>query len=268
MLFVLVVAGLAGGFLAGLVGVGGGVIFGPVLFFAFQAAGIADPVLTPLTLGSSLLCTMAAASTGAVVQLRNGAVDGRAVLLVGCVAAVAVVLTGRLITTQPWYSKDAFQIVLGLVLLAVVARMLTARPRADDGEAPRRGLLVLGGTGLLAGTLSALAGIGGGIVMVPALDTLARFPLKLAAGTSTASIVPIAAVGVATYAILGLGADVPPGAIGYVDWLDSLALALPAMVAAPLGAQTAHRVNVRVVRIAFASLAAVVAVRLLWSALA
>ena len=64
MLVLLLLAGALGGFVAGLVGVGGGIIFGPVLFFVFQAAGITDPVLTPLTLGSSLLCTFAASASG------------------------------------------------------------------------------------------------------------------------------------------------------------------------------------------------------------
>lgn len=269
-LLLLLVAGAVGGFLAGLVGVGGGIIFGPVLFFTYQAAGVTDPVLTPLTLGTSLLCTFAASTSGTVGQWRAGAVDGRTSLVVGALAAVAVVLAGRFVATQPWYDKEVFQVVLGVVLLAVVVRMLTKKDRRDTlstagaQRQPAR-LAVIGGA---AGTLSALAGIGGGVVLVPAFNGLVRLPLKVAAGTSTAAITIITAVGVATYAVLGLGEPVPSGALGYVDWRGALALALPAVVTARLGVTAAHRMDVRYVRYSFAAFAAVVAARLLWNALA
>jgi uncharacterized protein len=270
VLVLLLVAGAVGGFVAGLVGVGGGVIFGPVLFFTYQAAGIEDPVLTPLTLGTSLLCTFAASASGAVAQREAGAIDGRTALVAGALAAVAVVLVGRFVSTQPWYDKHAFQAVLGTVLVLVVARMLgkTDRPDTLSTEGARRSLGRLAVTGGAAGTIAALAGVGGGVVLVPAFHGLVRLPLKVASGTSTAAITIITAVGVATSAVLGWGAPVPGGAIGYVDAPGAAALALPAIVTARLGVSTAHRIDVRYVRLSFAAFAGVVAARLLWTALA
>ncbi|WP_420455902.1 TSUP family transporter [Rubrivirga sp.] len=269
MVFLLLVAGAVGGFVAGLVGVGGGIIFGPVLFFVFQAAGIEDPILTPLTLGSSLLCTFAASASGTVAQARAGAIDRRTALVVGAVAAVAVVLVGRFVTTEPWYDKQAFQLILGVLLVVVVVRMLLKKDRADtlSTAGARTGPLPLAATGLGAGVIAALAGVGGGVVMVPAFSGLVRLPMRVAAGTSTAAITVITAVGVATYTVLGWGAAVPEGALGYVDWRGAAALALPAVVTARLGVSTAHRIDVRAVRLSFAAFAAVVAARLLWNAL-
>ena len=270
MLLLLLVAGAVGGFVAGLVGVGGGVIFGPVLFFSFQAAGVEDPILTPLTLGSSLLCTFAASASGAVAQARAGAIDRRTAIVAGGIAAVAVVLVGRFVTTQPWYDKDAFQLILGVLLVVVVVRMVLKKDRPDtlSTDGARRGLGRLAATGLGAGTIASLAGVGGGVVMVPAFSGLVRLPLKVAAGSSTAAITIITAVGVVTYAVLGLDAPVPDGALGYVDWRGAAALAVPAVVTARLGVSTAHRVDVRAVRLSFAAFAAIVAARLLWNALA
>ena len=266
---VLILVGAVGGFLAGLVGVGGGIVFGPALFFAYQAAGVEDPTLTPLTLGTSLLCTFAASASGTVGQLRAGAVDRRTAAVVGAFAAVAVVLVGRFVSTQPWYDKDAFQLVLGVLLAVVVARMLTKRADVDSlsTEGARRGAGALAVTGGAAGTVSALAGIGGGVVLVPVLNGLVRLPLRVAAGTSTAAITLITAVGVATYAVLGWDAGGPAGAVGYVDVRGAAALAVPAVVTARLGVSTAHRVDVRAVRLSFAAFAGVVAARLLWNAL-
>ena len=271
LIALLAVAGALGGFLAGLVGVGGGIIFGPVLFFTLQGMGIADPILTPLTLGSSLLCTWAASLSGAVAQRKAGAIDARTALGAGAVAALAVVAMTLFVTTEPWYSRRVFQVVLGTVLVVVVARMLLKKPRPDSGlsvEAARRSALFLGMTGAAAGSLAAAAGVGGGVVLVPAFNGLVRLPLKTAAGSSTAAIVVITGVGVAMNALLGLGADVPAGAVGYVHVPLALALSLPAVVTARLGVATAHRISVRGVRISFAAFAGVVAVRLLWTALA
>lgn len=269
MLLILLVAGALGGFIAGLVGVGGGVIFGPVLFFSFQAAGIEDPVLTPLTLGSSLLCTFAASASGTVAQARAGAIDPRTALVSGGVAAIAVVLVGRFVTTQPWFDKETFQVVLGVLLVVVVVRMVLKTDRADtlSTDGARRSFGRLAATGLGAGAIASLAGVGGGVVMVPAFSGLVRLPIKVAAGSSTAAITIITAVGVATYAALGWGEPVPTGALGYVDWRSAAVLALPAVVTARLGVATAHRIDVRAVRLSFAAFAAIVAVRLLWNAL-
>ncbi len=269
MVFLLLAAGVLGGFLAGLVGVGGGVIFGPVLFFTYQAAGIEDPVLTPLTLGSSLLCTFAASASGAVAQHKAGAIDWKTALTAGAFAAVMVVLVGRFVATQPWYDKDAFQLILGILLLVVVVRMLTSRSSLDtlSTDGARRGVPGIAATGALAGAVSSLAGVGGGVVLVPLFAGLVKLPMKVASGTSTAAIVLITAVGVVTYAVLGQGAAVPDGALGYVDWKGASALALPAVIAARVGVSVAHRVRVRVVQLSFAAMAAVVAARLLWNAL-
>jgi uncharacterized membrane protein YfcA len=269
LVLLLLVAGAVGGFIAGLVGVGGGIIFGPVLFFTYQAAGIEDPTLTPLTLGTSLLCTFAASASGTVSQWKAGAIDQQTALAVGGLAAVAVVLAGRLVATQPWYDKEAFQLVLAAVLVAVVIRMVTkgGGPDTLSTTSARRRPGRLGLTGAAAGVLSALAGVGGGVVLVPALNGLVRLPLKVAAGTSTAAITIITAVGVATYATLGWGEPAPPGSLGYVDWRGALALALPAVVTARVGVSTAHRIDVRYVRYSFSAFAAVVAARLLWNAL-
>ncbi|MEM8599007.1 MAG: sulfite exporter TauE/SafE family protein [Bacteroidota bacterium] len=267
------VTGAIGGFIAGLIGIGGGVIFGPVFFFYFRAIGVEEAILTPLVLGTSLFCTLAASAAGTVSQLKKDGVHRRVALVTGGCAAVAVLLMSRFVTTQPWYDARAFQVVLGVVLLVVVVRMLRKSWQSRQGTAPtfegpeRTALPFLGGTGLAAGSLAAAAGVGGGVILVPAYNSLVRLPLQRAVGTSTATIVLISLMGVATYAFLGLGANTPPTAIGYVDVGRGLLLALPTMLTARLGVKAVYRLNVNVVRLAFAAFAAFVALRLLWESL-
>ncbi len=268
-IFLLLFAGAVGGFIAGLVGVGGGIIFGPVLFFYFQAQGIQDPVLTPLTLGTSLLCTFFAALSGAIAQHRKKAIDWQTAGISGGFAAIVVAVLTVFVTTKPWYSKEEFQVVLGAVLIAVVVRSLLKDDKQGNSlstEGARKNVGFLALTGAGAGAVSAAAGIGGGVVMVPAFNGLVRLPLKIAAGTSTAAITFITAIGAIVYAIQGIGVDVPTSAAGYVDMREALLLGAPAIVTARIGVSTAHRINVRWVRYSFAAFAGVVAVRLIWNA--
>lgn len=122
----------------------------------------------------------------------------------------------------------------------------------DETETPhRRPILALVGIGLLSGFLSGMFGIGGGIVIVPLLVLLAKFPRRLAAGTSLGAIVPAALVGVASYA-----------AAGHVDWIVALILVVGSVAGAQVGAHLLHRLPVAAIRWAFIVFLVVVAASL------
>lgn len=270
-LLTLLGAGLAAGFVAGLVGVGGGIVFTPVLLVYFQQLGL-SPVLVPkLTIGTSLLCTGVAAVASTRYQLRRGAVARRTARWVGASSALAVFLMTLLVTTRPWYDAAVFQIVFAAVLLIVALRMAVA-PSAKSAAAgpaplrvPQRGPALFG-VGSVAGVVATAAGVGGGIVLVPAYARLLRMPIRRAVGTSSATIVLISLAGIASYAALGWHAEGPATAVGYVD-ARGLLLAVPAVFTARLGVWAAHRIPTRPLQWAFAALAAFVALRLLYNAL-
>ena len=271
-ILILGVAGLAGGFIAGLLGVGGGIIFSPVLLFFYQATGVADELIVPMTAGSSLFCTFMAAASGTGSQVRLGMVRSRVVWIAGVFATVGVTGTTLLVTTQSWYNKEVFGLVLAGILLLAVARMLRKRRNGDEplamrGEEDRVPVPALAVAGAAAGTVASAAGVGGGIVLVPVYNQLLRLRLKEAAATSMATIVLISLSGVAVYAFSGLGAGTPGTAVGYVDFGHAVWLAVPALFTARLGVRVAARVDVQAIRWGFAALATVVALRLIWRAL-
>lgn len=107
--------------------------------------------------------------------------------------------------------------------------------------------------GVLAGATSGLFGVGGGVIMVPALVVVARFAHKVATGTSLTAIVPIAISGVVGYATAG-----------EVDWAAALAVAAGALVGAVVGTQLLRRIEVSVLQYLFASLMVVAALRMLF----
>jgi uncharacterized membrane protein YfcA len=271
-LLLLLSAGLAAGFIGGLIGVGGGIIFAPVLFFFFQSQGVDAAVVPALTIGSSLFCTLVVALASAWFQYRKQAVVPRVALGVGLSSAVAVFLMTRFVTTQPWYNGTVFQLVFGGLLLVIVGRMLLSKqdPPGDVQEAgpPNLPFAFLAGTGTAAGVVSSATGVGGGVVLVPAYNNLLGLSIHTAVGTSSATIVLIALVGVLNYVAAGWGNPAVPGtALGFVDFGHAAILSLPAVFTARLGVWTAHRFNRRRLRQSFAVLALLVAVRLLLNAL-
>ena len=267
----LAVAGLGAGFLAGLVGVGGGVIFTPVLFALYGVLGVPEAVRTPLTVGTGLFCTGLAAGASAIHHERQGAVRPRMALGVGLASAGAVGLVSAFVVTQPWYDSSVFQLLFAAVLLVVVARMV--RGPAAEGASASEGpdlppWLAWIGTGTAAGTVASAVGVGGGVVLVPAYSRLLRLPFPQAVGTSSATILVISALSTIAYAGLGAGVVAQPFALGYVDVGTGLLLAGPAVLGAQGGAALAHRVETAWLRWSFAVLAVVVAGRLVWNALA
>jgi|GEM_PF-229747 len=137
---------------------------------------------------------------------------------------------------------------------------LAARPAAPIAEAAsgggrgRRGvggILVFVAIGLVAGFLSGMFGVGGGILIVPALIYIAKLDPRVAVGTSLLAILPISLAGVTTYAIGG-----------HVDVLVALLLAAGSLAGAPIGARLLHRLPMRAVRGAFLVFVAVVIVSL------
>ncbi|HWV48244.1 MAG TPA: sulfite exporter TauE/SafE family protein [Microbacterium sp.] len=105
--------------------------------------------------------------------------------------------------------------------------------------------------GLFSGFLSGLFGVGGGTVIVPLLVMLAAFGQKLASGTSSAAIIPVAAVGVISYAVHG-----------DVDWVVALLLAAGAVVGAQIGTRLLHRLSEPVLRWIFVGFLLVVMISL------
>jgi uncharacterized membrane protein YfcA len=246
VLFILLIAaGIIVGIMAGLLGVGGGILFTPIFFSIFNAQGIENPVLWAL--GTSLFCTFIASTSSSLQQALQGNMYLRQGLFVGILGTIGVFLGGR-VALSPIFTREVFLIFFILFLLSVAVLFLrnafSAR-KEEDWVIPGTELsfgksLVTGGAG---GFIAALAGVGGGIVMVPLMNVYFKMDMVRTVSISSFAIMVITFSGWIQYALAEpLTAGITSYSYGFVD----LGTALPVAMGAVAGGLTGVRLNHRV----------------------
>ena len=235
LLLYLIVGGCAG-VLAGLFGVGGGLIVVPSLVFAFGLQGVSPEVLTHLAVGTSLATIVITSISSVRAHHLAGAVLWPVVRLMAPGIAIGVWL-GAMSAAR--LSGAHLQLIIGLFAWAVALQMgLGLKPKASR-EVPGPAALLAVGGGI--GWASALFGIGGGSLTVPFL-TRCNVVMQRAVATSAACGLPIALVGAAANAVEGWGrAGLPAWSTGFVYWPALLGIAVASAPAAKFGARLAHR---------------------------
>jgi uncharacterized membrane protein YfcA len=250
--------GIASGVLAGLFGVGGGVVVVPALILIFTRVGMTPDWIPHLAVGTSLAAIVATGAASAHAHHRRGAVrwDLAARLAPGIIlgawagAAVAGVLPDL-------WLKRIFALFLIYVGMRMLVRQADGPPRAMPGGA---GMFA---TGSGIGALSALVGIGGGTLTVPFLHRVG-IDMRRAVGTSAACGVPIAVAGALGFMVVGLGREgLPAASTGFVYWPAVGAILLASVPTAPLGARLAHALPVALLKRGFALLLLVLGARML-----
>ena len=252
------VLGAAAGTLAGLFGIGGGLIIVPVLIVTLGLQGVASEVSAHVAVGTSLATVVFTSLSSIRTHHGKGAV--RWVLfrpiavgiLVG--AALGALTAGSL-------SGAVLQNVIGVfVLLAATKMLLQWSPRPGERQLGRPALAGVGGG---IGWLSAIVGIGGGTLIVPFLTWLG-VRMQQAVGTSAALGFPIAVSGAMTNMVVGWHRDaIPDYSIGFVYGPAVLGIVLTSVPFARLGALLAHRLNEKLLKQLFAVLLLVIGVRFL-----
>jgi len=249
--------GALSGFLAGLLGIGGGVVIIPMLVFVFPLHGIPGEVIMPMALGTSMASITFTAISSFYSHHRRGAVRWDVVRLI-TPGIIVGTFCGAAVAART--STENLKIIFILFLAWVIFRMLAGKEPKPNRELPGRGGILSVGT--VIGVISSFAGIGGGSLSVPFMISC-NVPLHQAIGTSAAIGFPIALSGAAGYILNGLGNDLLPGlALGYVYLPALLGIILASVLTAPLGVRLAHRLPVEKLRMVFALLLVVVAVKM------
>jgi len=255
--------GLVVGFVAGLLGVGGGLIIVPVLIALFHTYALAVGIEPHLALGTSLASIMFTSLSSMRAHHQHGAVEWPLVrritpgIVIGTL--LGAVLAARV---SPHVLKLCFTLFL---FYAATQMWLDFKPRPHRNLPGPLGTTFAGG---IIGGVSSWVGIGGGTLSVPFM-LWHNLPLHRAIATSSAIGLPIAVAGAVGYVFGGWRlASLPQYSLGFV-YLPALAgIVLGSVLTAPLGARTAHRLPVRPLKKIFALLLYALALRMAWSTFA
>lgn len=254
--------GAVAGLLAGLLGVGGGVVIVPALVFAFTGLGYPSQHIMHLALGTSLASIMFTSVSSFRAHHRRGAVLWNVVKTI-----TPGILFGTYAGTYlaSMLSSDFLQGFFIVFLYWVSLQMLlNIKPKPKRTLPGWPGMF---GAGTTVGGLSALVGIGGGSLSVPFM-TWCNVPMHTAVGTSSAIGLPIAVAGAVGYLVNGLSAQgLPAMTLGYISIPALVGVAAMSVLTAPLGARLAHALPVGRLKKIFALLLIITATRMLVSLL-
>ncbi len=258
LLLMLFGVGLFAGFIAGLFGIGGGIVIVPALYAVFGFLGVPDEVRIKIAVGTSLATIIVTSWRSVTAHYKHGAVD-----------------VDLLKTWAPWIAGGAiFGAVLAryleadiLTLIFAIGALLVAlrkglsgadKPQGDD-LAPVPGGPIRAGFGLFVGTVSSLMGIGGGVIGVIILTSFGR-TIHQAIATAAGFGLAIALPGTVGFIVAGL--DQPgllPMSLGFVSLPAFAAIAAMTIFTAPIGANVAHSLDQKLLNRVFAAYLALTA---------
>ncbi|MDR1777805.1 MAG: sulfite exporter TauE/SafE family protein [Desulfovibrio sp.] len=254
--------GAVAGILAGLLGVGGGLIIVPMLAAVFPTQGIQPEYVQQFALGTSLASIVITSISSTRAHNAKGAVHWDIVRNITPGILAGTFLGGILATHLPSLFLKIFFVCF---LFLVSAQMLSNYRPPAGREMP--GFWGTTGVGGGIGLVSSFVGIGGGSLSVPFMG-FCNVEMHHAVGTSAAIGFPIAVAGALGYIIGGWGRpDLPPGAFGFVHVWALVGIAAASFLTAPLGAKLSHSLPTAKLKRGFGVFLAIVALKMLYGIL-
>ncbi|HVT37338.1 MAG TPA: sulfite exporter TauE/SafE family protein [Nevskiaceae bacterium] len=252
-LLIYLATGALAGVLAGLFGVGGGVIMVPALALVLPTQGVPAAVVMQVALGTSLAVIAITSISSTLAHQRRGGVRWDILLRFAPGLAIGAI-AGAYVADH--LNAGELKRTFGIGAVLISAQMFSGwQPRGlDEAAAPRTPELL--GVGGLIGLLSSLIGIGGGSLTVPYFSARG-LAMREAVGTAAASGMPIAWAGAIGFMLAGAGhgtAALPDFSVGYVNLAAFFGLAVASTATAPVGARLAHTLPPQQVKRAFAIL--------------
>ncbi|HHS50846.1 MAG TPA: sulfite exporter TauE/SafE family protein [candidate division Zixibacteria bacterium] len=259
--FFLIPAGLLAGLLAGYLGIGGGPIFLPILFFVLRDS-ISPEHLPRVVVGTSVGAVLFTSISGATRHFIAGNVIHGKWLIFSAGAIIGALSGGLVVSHMP---ADLLRVLIAVIIALSAVRLLV--PGAEistDGKSNAPHDIWLFPVGVAVGAIASSVGIGGGILSAPILLGFWGLGTRKAAGTSSAITMFLATGGLAGHLFWGAGAEASADFTGWVSARYALMLGIPGAVGAFIGAGLHKWLKPRFFKAAFATLLIAVAIRILF----
>ena len=246
------------GILAGMLGIGGGLIIVPALsYLLIHFLGMTTETVMPVAIATSLSTIIFTGMSSARAHYKLGNIQLNIVLYTGLGIAFGA-FAGAQVASH--ISGELLKNVFAVLVILIALQMIFGKQKASNNEASKGALAAVGGG---AGLLSALMGIGGGALLVPALVWF-RVNVRAAIGCAAFCRLVIDVFGTTSFVVAGWGeTDVPNYSMGYVYLPATAGIVATSMFTANIGAKLGQRVNVRVLKAMLACLLVLVSIRMI-----
>lgn len=259
----LLATGAISGVLAGLLGVGGGIVVVPVLFLLTGFLGFPAELAMPMAVGTSLATIIPTSVSSARAHHKRGSMDADLLKIWAPFVFFGALLGGVLAS---FVSGAFLTLFFGGVALVVAINLALPKTVVVADDLPR-GAIARSAVPAGIGLFSALMGIGGGTLSVPILSAFS-YPVHRAIGTAAAMGLVIAVPAVCGFIWAGWSVEGrPPWSLGYVNIPAAVLIFATSVFAAPLGSRLAHAMDAGPLKRVFALFLFVTSVRMLWQAL-
>lgn len=262
LIFTLIAAGAAAGFLAGLLGVGGGTIIVPIVLWLLHKQGIVSEFSQHIALGTSFAIMLFTTLSSAWAQHRRQAINWHIVRYLAPAMIVGSLMGAALAKFLPAKFLQIF--FIGFLYVIAIQMLLKLKPKPTRQLPQPMGLFACGN---VIGLLSSWVGIGGGSLSVPFM-TYCNVPIHTATGTSAALAWAMSLSGFVGFVATGWNINgLPENTLGFVYLPAVAVLAICTMTVAPLGVKVAHQLSPSKLKMAMGVLLLLIASQMAWKLL-
>jgi uncharacterized membrane protein YfcA len=248
----LFLAGLIGGLVSGLLGVGGGIIYIVILPIALNYIGIPNQEIAQFTIANSLLGTFFAAGFATFNHIKHKEFYPKPILIISVGAVVTAILSLYFIVNTPFYSKEVFNIVVIFLLLTMlISTIWNAKKQLKFIEKEKKVRRFFAATGVTAGFTASLTGLGGGIIIIPFLNQGLKMGVKKAKSISL-GVITITSLAMVIFNLL----ETPMMPInvnhsGYILFQVTLPLIIGTLITANIGVKLSRKLKASTVSYLF-----------------
>ncbi|MDG2091785.1 MAG: sulfite exporter TauE/SafE family protein [SAR86 cluster bacterium] len=248
------------GILAGMFGVGGGIIIVPVLVFVFSFLGFEDSYLVHIAIGTSLATIFFTGISSTRSHYLKGSIDAKAFFPIAIGISFGAIL-GAFIASS--LNGDILRKIIGIFAFLIAIQMMFNQNR-NIKKSTNQIVSMLTGVGI--GSASSVLGIGGGSFTVPFFK-YNGIDMKTAIGTAAACGIPIAFFGSLSFITIGLNEEgLPPLALGFIYMPAMFLISLVSVFTASIGAGMAHAISDKILTILFSTLMIIISTYMFFGA--
>lgn len=262
--------GLAVGFLSGLLGVGGGIILVPLFTHFLRTAGVEGDVLVKCVLANSMFAIVFTGLSASFNQYKQHTYYLRPVLSTAIAGVISSLVVTYLITLGSWYNKEMFAMVfITLLVLITLRTFLKTGTQTHTTDMNQISLQKFSTVGFGTGIITALSGLGGGIIMVPAFSSVFKIDFKKAISIST-GVIPFFALPLTAFYLINQPVSFPEALfhIGHVVPQFIIPLGIGVIISSKWGVLAGLQFSETVLKLCMLALIVLVTIKMLWEAFA